>query len=140
MRHEAIITLTFPNSLTNSLPPIAPLPHHVISEGNTSVQVLPSTGNPLHPFSQDTTLAFSLPYHEASQFLEQIREIPAQKPARQEDNDGHPTASERWVMKAANNDASSKQPLSTTARNAWVGFVDLIKVRSTTTGSSRGLN
>ena len=98
-----------------------------------SVRPLPSTGNPLHPFSQDSTLAFAVPYDKAPGFLANIEEI-APQGRRGGDDDGSGAspdafATSRWVMKAAQKDtSSSKRPVGVLARNAWIGFVDLIKV------------
>lgn len=115
------------------MPWTAPSQHQVIPSDNNSIKPLPATGNPLHPISKDTSLAFDLPYSEAPGFLASIKEIPLSRQVIEDDTeeaDGS-LALSSWVMKAAKNDASSsKRPIGSVARTAWVGFVDLIKVKA----------
>ena len=126
-----LMTLVFPDSLSNTFPRNAPLPNEVFANENDSVQLLPTTGNPLHPISQDTTLAFSVPRDEASVFLARIQELPVQAHSKnfggnEADISAEPT---RWIMKAANDNGHPvKSSFGVSASNAWVGFVDLVKV------------
>ena len=125
------MTLVFPDSLSNTYPRTPPSADEIYIPDNGSIQLIPSTGNALTPISQDTSLAFSVPFDEAPTFLSQVHELP---------NAGHPTHSEAtsdsagqgsqgWVMKAIkDNGRTSRTNLGVAARNAWVGFLDLIKV------------
>lgn len=129
--HTIIMTLVFPDSLSNTYPRTAPRVQEVHIPDNGSAKSIPSTGNALSPISQDTALAFSVPYSEASAFLSSIQELPnaespmmphvPNKTARQGFNG--------WVMKAAkNNGRPTRTSFRTSTRNAWTGFVDLLKV------------
>ncbi|KAL8942817.1 MAG: hypothetical protein Q9216_001432 [Gyalolechia sp. 2 TL-2023] len=122
-RHLALVTLVFPNSLSNIYPWAAPLADEVPLLHNASAQALPSTSNPLHLISQDSTLSYSVPYVEAHDFLSAVQEIP-----------NHPFAEKSidqprsWVMKAtrSNGDTSQRSLLNRIA-DAWTWFLDLIK-------------
>ena len=126
-----LMTLVFPDSLSNTFPRNAPVAQEVSIPSNSSVKTLPTTWNPLSPISQDTALAFAVPYDEAHRFLASIQELP-NKAAPQEsgsENAGDIPADRRsWVMKAAKNGHPSRGTLRHSATSAWVGFVDLIKV------------
>ena len=95
------------------------------------VQSIPSTGNPLSPISQDTALAFSVPFKEAPGFLSDVQELPnGDRPLipNVPNNSARP-AFKGWVMKAAKDNGSpTRTNFRTSARNAWTGFVDLLKV------------
>ena len=130
-KQTIIITLVFPDSLSNTYPRTAPSAQEVFVPDNGSVQSIPSTGNPLSPISQDTALAFSVPYNEASSFLSNIRELPnAVKTLNSDVLSASPEQDfKRWVMKAAkDNERPTRTNFGISARNAWTGFVDLIKV------------
>lgn len=129
-----VMTLVFPDSLSDSSPRTAPLAAQVSIPANSSVKNLPTTWNPLSPISQDTTLAFAVPSYEASDFLASIQEI-SQRPdleGEEEDYDGGATQKPNtWVVKAAKNGRHSAQAtMGVSAANTWTSFVDLIKVRS----------
>ena len=129
--HTLIMTLVFPDSLSKKYPRTAPLAHEVVISANGSVHAIPSTGNPLSPISQDTALAFSVPYDEASDFLSRIQELPNGADAgTSEVENGHLNdVSNGWVMKAAKkNGTPARTTIRDSANNAWTGFVDLIKV------------
>ena len=131
-QHIALITLVFPDSLATSSPRDAPV-DDVFAKGDGSVQLLPSTGNPLHSISQDTALAFSSPYDEASTFLARIQELPIQQNSKQPVDNGAdiPRESTRWIMKAASDHERLVKPtIRSFARKAWIGFVDIVKVRT----------
>lgn len=120
----ALMTLVFPNSLSNNSPQTAPLPHSMVP-ANTSVRSLPSTSNPFSPISQDTTLAFSMDLDEASMFLDTILEIPEIHNSKISDNE----ESRKWIIKALrSNDSKSQSGLRSWASNAWTQFADLLKV------------
>ena len=82
---------------------------------------LPTTLNPFSPISQDSSLAYSLPWKRAKAFLDGVREIPEKSRSG--------GASERvWITKAPKNSASQKS-LKEWAINAWSEFIDLLKAR-----------
>ena len=126
-----LMTLVFPDSLSNTFPRNAPLEREISIPSNSSVKTLPTTWNPLSPISQDTALAFAVPYDEAPGFLASIQELPNIAAAQEidaTDARDSPEGSRSWVMKAAKNGHPSRGTLRLSAANAWIGFVDLIKV------------
>ena len=126
-----LMTLVFPDSLSNTFPRNAPVAREVSIPSNSSVKALPTTWNPLSPISQDTALAFAVPYDEAPRFLASIQELPNKATAQEsggEDAGGIPDDRRSWIMKAAKNGHPSRSTLRHSAASAWVGFVDLIKV------------
>ena len=119
------MTLVFPKSLSNNSPQTAPLAHAVPLPNDTSVRCLPSTSNPFSPISQDTTLAFSVPFHVAAAFIDGVLEIPEDTSSRPENRE----EGRKWVIKALRNSGNgSARSLRRWAVNAWTGFVDLLKV------------
>ena len=126
-----LMTLVFPDSLSNTFPRNAPVAREVSIPSNSSVKTLPTTWNPLSPISQDTALAFAVPYDEAPEFLASIQELPniaaTLEIGGKEDGDT-PKDRRSWVMKAAKNGHPSRGTLRHSAASAWIGFVDLIKV------------
>lgn len=127
-QHLALLTLVFPGSLSNNFARTAPSVVNVpISEKITAFS-LPSTPNPLSSISQESTLAFSVPFSEASEFLDVVKELPneAAFPSSLPTDVQGMTA---WVMKAAkSNGNASKNSVHRWGSNAWTNFVDLIKV------------
>ncbi|KAL8803150.1 MAG: hypothetical protein Q9200_006327 [Gallowayella weberi] len=124
-QHIAVITLVFPNSLSNIYPRTAPQADGVPLPNNTSAQALPLTTNPLHPISQDSTLSYSMPYDEANEFLSAVQEIP-NEPRKQ--IEGAANQAKAWIMKAArNNSKTSEKSLSNRVSEAWTSLLDLIK-------------
>ncbi|KAL9007014.1 MAG: hypothetical protein Q9188_000218 [Gyalolechia gomerana] len=122
-RHLALVTLVFPNSLSNVYPWAAPLADEVPLPNNASAQALPSTSNPLHLISQDSTLSYSVPYVEAQDFLSAIQEIP--NPAFAEKSINQPRS---WIMKATRSNGNTTQrSLLNRITDAWTWFLDLIK-------------
>ena len=130
-----VVTLVFPDSLSNTFPRTAPLAHEVSIPDNSSVKSLPPTWNPLSPISQDTTLAFAVPSNEASDFLASIQELPnlpAAEEAQEVHNEGGMPEPKSWVMKAVKNGGRPAQgTMRRSAANFWTGFVDLVKVSCT---------
>lgn len=123
-----MLTLVFPDSLSNKFPRNAPLANEVPMPEQTSAHPLPSTSNPLYPISQDSNLAFSVPFDEAATFLQKVQELPNEAIfPNEQGRDVQRTKS--WVMKASN---PSGNPSHTTLRKwgsgAWTSFVDLLKV------------
>ena len=118
----ALLTFVFPGSLSSSSPD-APLSHTVPLPNNLSITALPSTSNPLASISQDSTLAFSIPYSQAPEFLASAQEIP------NVDNEAVGLGVQEqklWIMKAARAPGASGS-VRLWALNAWSKFVDLLK-------------
>ncbi|KAI5923921.1 3-hydroxy-3-methylglutaryl-coenzyme A reductase [Camillea tinctor] len=126
--HLALVTLVFPES-SEDAPQTAPLPHIVPLPQNLSVSHLPSTSNPLAPYSQDSALAFSVKYTEAPEFLAAAQEIPNHVPGESTVEgpfEAEPEKEEKmWIMKVAK--AHNKGSLVRWVHNAWTEFIDLIK-------------
>ena len=131
--HTMIMTLVFPDSLSDSSPRTAPSADQIPIPANSSVSNLPTTWNPLSPISQDTTLAFAVPANEASAFLDSIQEISNGSNMQHEEDaydDGVTQKPNAWVVKAAKNGRhSAHATMGVSAANTWTSFVDLIKVR-----------
>lgn len=127
----AIMTFVFPDSSSGNSPKTAPLAGAIPIPANSSACPLPSTLNPLSAISHDTTVAFSVPFGEASSFLDAVQEIPDIAGAfAGGGSDNIQTRS--WVIKTARSSGDgSKNALRNWASNAWTSFVDLIKVCST---------
>ncbi|KAI9704949.1 MAG: 3-hydroxy-3-methylglutaryl-coenzyme A (HMG-CoA) reductase isozyme [Candelina mexicana] len=132
-RHLALLTLVFPNSLSAHSPQSAPDAQSIPLRPDSSHKQLPSTSNLLSPISQDTSLAFSLPYEEASDFLTAVREISGQSDIARRSRDGRLRTADsdeekRWIMKAAKGTGNgSQRSFRKWASNAWTEFVDLLK-------------
>ena len=123
------MTFVFPDSLSNVSPRTAPLANAVPMPDNTSARLLPSTSNPFSPISQDTTLAFSVPFDEVSDLLAAVQEIPNEAQTYKGLNPENARESKRWVMKyLKNNTNGSRSSLGSWAADAWTEFVDLLKV------------
>lgn len=123
----ALITFVFPNSIS-STPQTAPRPASVPTPSNSTASVLPCSTGRLSAISQDTTLAYSMPFAEAPSFLVASQEIPVSKAASQVrySDDGSQTEEKKWIMKAVR--CSGSGSVRRWAKNAWVDFVDLLKV------------
>ena len=127
--HLALLTFVFPHSLAPNSPQTAPLSEAVPLPQNLSVTALPSTSNPLSPMSQDSALAFSVPYTNAPEFLVRAQELPNAGPVpKSEDGYEADVAKEhkKWIMKAAKV-AEGQRGIKNWAKNAWTSFVDLLK-------------
>ena len=127
-----VMTLVFPDSLSNASPRTAPLADQISVPANSSVRNLPPTWNPLSPISQDTTLAFAVPSNEASDFLASVQEISQRSDLQREEGVYDVEAEQKpgtWVVKAAKNGRRSAQAtMGVSAANTWTNFVDLVKV------------
>ena len=119
-----LITLVFPNSLSNNSPQTAPLAEAVPISKNSSARPLPSTSNPFSPISQDTALAFSVGLDEAAAFINELQELPEHNELAQD------VDARMWVMNANRRGTGSQNALRNWASNAWTEFVDLLKVGS----------
>lgn len=131
--HLALLTFVFPDSLAANSPQTAPLSEAIPLPQNLSVTALPPTSNPLAPISQDSALAFSVPYIQAPEFLAKAQELPnaSTVPNSESARHGHeaePLKEQKiWIMKAAKADALSTGSMRHWATNAWTEFVDLLK-------------
>lgn len=77
----------------------------------------------LAPISQDSSLAFTVPYSEITTFLRAVREIPDSTFKK----DG--LEQKKWIMKAARTPVpGSRTALRLWLTEAWTSFVDLLKV------------
>ncbi|EGY15315.1 3-hydroxy-3-methylglutaryl-coenzyme A reductase [Verticillium dahliae VdLs.17] len=124
VEHLALLTLVFPESHSAESANTAPRAHAVPFPQNLSVTPLPQTSNSLTAYSQDSALAFSLPYDQAPEFLASVQEIPddANNESR-ETQHGH--ESKMWIMKAAR--VNTKNSYIRWVTNGWTEFLDLLK-------------
>ena len=125
----------FPDSLSASAPRNAPAPHTVPLLNKSAVKVLPSTLNPLSLISQDSSLAFAIPYADAPTFLSNVRELPnaptdSDPSLGLEELEISPRGGEtRWVMKAAQRvDGVARRNFRQWADDVISEFLDLLKV------------
>ncbi|PMD38114.1 hypothetical protein L207DRAFT_585029 [Hyaloscypha variabilis F] len=130
--HLALLTFVFPDSLAANPPQNAPLADTLPLPQNLSVTTLPSTSNPLSAISQDTTLAYAVPYSQAPEFLARAQELPNAGTIPTDEAARHGYEAEpikeqkKWIMKAAKADVS-RGSLRNWVYNAWTEFVDLLK-------------
>ena len=120
----ALITLIFPESSTvNSAPSQHSIPQ------NVSAQLIPSSYSSFSTLSHDTSLAFSIPYAEAADFIQTMREIPAPEDVTQTQSDKQEGAREekKWMMRASKN-GSAPSGIRNWVIESWTSFVDLLKV------------
>lgn len=119
-QHLALMTFVFPDSSSSHLAPVAeavPIPI------NVTARAVPPTANLLSPISHDSSLAFSVPWSEVSDFLTAAQEI------RGELEQSKDAENKIWIMKAArSNGYGSRRTYRTWLRDGWTSFVDLIKV------------
>jgi hydroxymethylglutaryl-CoA reductase (NADPH) len=124
----ALLTLVFPES-TSDAPQTAPLVQSVPFPENLSITAVPSTSNAFTAYSQDSALAFSVPYDQASQFLTAAQEIPNDIPAQETRETEHGKEKKMWIMKAARVQGSPS--IVRWLHNAWIEFIDLLKSAET---------
>ncbi|KAF9690720.1 hypothetical protein EKO04_011479 [Ascochyta lentis] len=122
-RELALVTLVFPESSTpNAAPSQSTIPT------NVSVERLPSSSSSFSTLSQDTSLAYSIPYADASDFLMAMQEI--SPPADVADAQGSDKAGTReekkWMMRASKN-GNTPGGLRNWVNDSWTSFVDLLK-------------
>lgn len=125
------MTLVFPeSSAVNSAPEQNAVP------SNVSTMLLPSSSSSFSTISQDTTLAYAVPYAHAADFLKAMQEISAPKDVSQSHgSEVEGTREEKkWIMKAAKT-GSAPGGVRNWARDSWTSFVDLLKVRIEPSGS-----
>lgn len=123
--HLALLTLVFPESLSTDPSRAPPLANAVPIPQNLSIRPLPSTSNSFTTYSQDSALAFSIPYDQAPEFLSVAQEIPHDIRSQESGEEEDGREKKMWIMKAAR--AQTKSSLVRWARNAWDEFIDLLK-------------
>ncbi|KAJ2894432.1 3-hydroxy-3-methylglutaryl-coenzyme a reductase [Zalerion maritima] len=123
--HLALLTLVFPESLSNDAPLTAPMVHTVPIPQNLSITPLPPTSNSLTTYSQDSALAFSIPYSHAPEFLAVAQEIPDETPNQETRETEHGHEKKKWIMKAAR--VHTRSSVARWFQNTWTEFLDLIK-------------
>lgn len=119
----ALVTLVFPESSTiNSAPSQKTVP------SNGSAELLPSSSSSFSTLSHDTSLAFSIPYHDAAEFLVSMQEISAPEDAAEtQGSDKEGTREEKkWMMRASKN-GSPPGGVRNWLHESWTSFVDLLK-------------
>jgi hydroxymethylglutaryl-CoA reductase (NADPH) len=119
----ALVTLVFPESSTiNSAPSQQSVP------SNVSAELLPSSSSSFSTFSHDTSLAFSIPYTEAADFLQAMQEISAPEDAAQSQGSEKEGTHEekKWMMKASKI-GSAPGGVRNWITESWTSFVDLLK-------------
>lgn len=121
--HLALLTLVFPDTLSTDSPSTAPRSHHVPIPENLTITSLPSTANPFTAYSQDSILAYSLPYLEGPDFLAATQEIPNED--SEEIETAHGREKKTWIMKAAK--VNTRNSIIQWASNNWTEFLDLLK-------------
>lgn len=121
--HLALLTFVFPDTLSTDSPSTAPRSHAVPIPRNLSITSLPATENSLTAYSQDSILAYALPYKQAPEFLAATQEIPNEDAT--EIVTSHGREKKMWIMKAAK--VNSRSSLLQWATNAWSEFLDLLK-------------
>jgi hydroxymethylglutaryl-CoA reductase (NADPH) len=127
-QHLVLATLVFPNTKSDIFQRTVPVLNHIPMGKTKSVRALSSTSDASAPISQDTHLAFSIPFDEASNFLNLVQELPtAEDFSTDLSDEGQRTTA--WVMKVAKPGQGHRQiSLRWWASNAWTSFVDLLKV------------
>ncbi|CAG8953358.1 hypothetical protein HYFRA_00003569 [Hymenoscyphus fraxineus] len=124
--HLALLTFVFPDSLAANSRQTAPLSDAILLPQNLSVSLLPSTSNPLSPISQDTALAYSVPYQNAAEFLVRAQELPNIGVLPDGYEADVPKEHKKWIMKAAKVTVT-QSGVKNWVVNAWTAFVDLLK-------------
>lgn len=121
--HLALLTLVFPDTLSAESVAVAPLAEAVPTPQNLSVSSLPATENPFTTYTQDSILAYSVPYDQAREFLTAAQEIPSE--GSESVLTRHGREEKMWIMKAAK--VHTRNTFVEWARNAWTEFIDLLK-------------
>lgn len=121
--HLALLTLVFPDSTSTDVSRTAPVQNAVPIPQNLSVTSLPTTSNSLTAYSQDSALAFALPFSQAAEFLTLAQELPNSASEETETQHGH--EKKMWIMKAAR--IQTRSSIVRWIQNAWVEFIDLLK-------------
>ncbi|EGS18916.1 3-hydroxy-3-methylglutaryl-coenzyme a reductase-like protein [Thermochaetoides thermophila DSM 1495] len=123
--HLALLTLVFPEALSTDPSRAPPLANSVPIPQNLSIRPLPSTSNSFSTYSQDSALAFSIPYSQAPEFLAIAQEIPNGIPSQETRETDNGRETKMWIMKAAR--ARTSSSIAKWFQNAWVEFTDRLK-------------
>ncbi|ROV95931.1 hypothetical protein VSDG_05187 [Cytospora chrysosperma] len=123
--HLALLTYVFPNSISDDASRIAPLLETMPMPQNLSIISLPSTSNSLTTYSQETSLALSVPYSQAPEFLAATQEIPNVISSQETRETENGKEDKMWIMKAAR--ANPGNSIKEWAQDAWLDFLDLLK-------------
>ncbi|KAG6001319.1 hypothetical protein E4U21_004509 [Claviceps maximensis] len=121
--HLALLTFVFPDTLSTDSASSAPRSHVVPTPQNLSITSLPATENSFTTYTQDSILAYSIPYTQAPEFILAAQEIPDED--AQEITTHHGPEKKMWIMKAAK--VYSRSSIINRLNNAWVEFIDLLK-------------
>ncbi|KAF2029497.1 hypothetical protein EK21DRAFT_67619 [Setomelanomma holmii] len=122
-RELALVTLVFPESST-----IKSAPSQYAVPSNVSAELIPSSSSSFSTLSHDTSLAFSIPYTEAADFLMAMQEISAPEDAAEiQGSDKEGTREEKkWMMRASKN-GNAPGGVRNWLQESWTSFVDLLK-------------
>lgn len=128
VQNLVLATLVFPDSQLKHFQRTAPTVNHIPIGKTKSGRAVSSTRDSISSTSQDISLAFSIPFDQAFDFLDSVQELPiAGELSSDLPEDVQRTAS--WVMMPARNGNKSQQnTLRWWAFNAWTNFVDLVTV------------
>ncbi|WPH01680.1 Hypothetical protein R9X50_00453200 [Acrodontium crateriforme] len=122
----ALVTLAFPD--VSGLPDAATIGQKILLREGSSAQLLPQNAKALTTSQSEHTLAFSMPYSEVSQFLTNVKEIPAtaevSTTSEDEMSDDEP-GKKIWYMKNGIK-ATNSTGLINWAKNSWNAFWDLL--------------
>jgi len=131
----ALMTLVFPDTVSNGAMVSLPEPKSFLLANASTVELLPSSKNLLSPISQETTVAISLSYGSAAEFITLIQELPVD--TEENMTAGNNEEKKRWIMSAARGDATSLQrTFRRRSLDAWTALLDLLKVSSLLSGLS----
>ncbi|CAG8131699.1 unnamed protein product [Penicillium salamii] len=120
-QHLALATLIFPDSTSNQVS-TAPSAEDVPVPANVSAKSVPYTPNLFSQFTSDSSLAYTVPFEQASELLRAVQEIPHASTDEDEEE------SKKWIMRAARGPAyGSRRAVKLWFADAWNSFVDLIK-------------
>ena len=122
-QHLALSTFVFPDSHT-ATSQLAPLAEAIPFPDNLTLTELPTTPNIISSISQDSVLAFTVPFDQISEFLKAAQEIPDRTQASNGQEE------KMWLMKAArHNGHGLRRSIRAVFVDSWTSFVDLVKVR-----------
>ncbi|KAF5000821.1 hypothetical protein FGRMN_1429 [Fusarium graminum] len=129
--HLALLTLIFPGTtLSNAVS------FRDIQDKNLSVIPLPLSSRSLSFDVEDTTLAFCVPYVEATKALPALQEIP-NMPHTTKDENKIGSEKKMWIMRGARGRRQGmgigkvRISLAQWARSSWSAFLDLLKTAQT---------
>lgn len=123
--HLALLTLVFPESLSDDAPRTAPPLNTIPASQNLSIRHLPSTSNSLTTYSQETSVALGVPFGQARDFLAAAQEIPNDIADQEVRETGNGKEKKLWIMKAAR--VNPRSSIVRWASNTWLDFLDLLK-------------